>query len=169
MLLCVCYYEQKKHGCWWINSRLSHKEGKGEKREAGIRETGRGKKRKFQVEVKAPLSEGKPGAGSPQPLQPPSPALLFWGAQGRGSLGLQRGKRASFIALAVPACMQVRQAASESELQPLNSVLLLTPLISPDHSGRNSNWQSGKGGGRGPPGWKKSAHFPPSIRWFHFF
>lgn len=81
------------------------------------------------MEVKAPLSEGKPGAGSPQSLQPHSPALLFFGAQGPGGLGLHGGRRASFIALAVPACMQVRQAASESELQPLNSILLLTPLI----------------------------------------
>lgn len=56
---------------------------------------------------------------------PPVPAasqlaLLFFRVQGPGGLGLQRGRRASFIALSVPACTQVRLAASESELQPLN-------------------------------------------------
>ena len=59
LILSICYYvsvimNEREHGCWWMNSRLSHKEGKGEKREAGIRKTRRGKKRKFRVEVKEP-------------------------------------------------------------------------------------------------------------------
>ena len=111
-----------------MNSRLSHKEGKGEQREAGIRKTRRGQKREFRVEVKEPpFPRGAWGC-------PPVPAasqlaLPFFRVQGLGGLGLQWRRRASFIALSVPAYTQVRLAASESELQPLNMVLLLTPLI----------------------------------------
>lgn len=120
LILSMCYYasvimNEREHGCWWINSRLSHKEGKGEKREAGTRETGRGKKRKFQVEVKAPLSEGKPGAGSPSPCSLTAQLCCFLGRRGRVVWDCNgEGGPLSSLWLYLPARRFIRQLLSLS-------------------------------------------------------